>query len=69
MANNSVKPVFNCELSLLLELKNWSVDEAADALGDSALRLHRVLDGEEALGRTARLAIIALMHNLEPIEK
>ncbi len=57
-----------CNLQLLLEQKNWSVEQAAEALGDSPLRLYRVLEGEEPFGRTATLAALALKHNLPPIE-
>lgn len=68
MAANSKKIEVYCNLSDLLELKEWSVEEAAEALGDSPLRLYRVLEGEEPLGRTATLAAIALKHDLKPIE-
>ncbi len=68
MAALSIDHDQTCSLATLLQEKNWSVEEAAEALGDSTLRLYRVLEGEEALGRTASLAIIALMHDLEPIE-
>lgn len=57
-----------CNLTLLLNTKGWTVEEAASAIGDSTLRLYRVLDGDEKLGKTATLAAIALKSNLEPIE-
>lgn len=57
-----------CNLVVLLEQKGWTVEEAAEALGDSPLRLYRVLEGLEPLGRTACLAVLALQHNLDPLE-
>lgn len=68
MAANSKKIEVYCDLSALLEARNWSVEEAAEALGDSPIRLYRVLEGEEPLGRTATLATLALKHGLKPIE-
>jgi len=56
------------ELALLLEANGWSVEEAAEQLGDSPLRLYRVLEGDEHLGTTAFLAVMALKHNLRPVE-
>ena len=44
-----------------------TVEEVAEAIGDSPLRLYRVLEGLEPLGRTATLAIIALRNNLPTI--
>lgn len=58
-----------CLLRQLIEIKGWSVEEAAEALGDCAPRLYRVLELEESLGKTATLAAIALIHNLDPIER
>lgn len=61
-------PIINksidCNLELLLEMKGWGIEEAAEALGDSTLRLYRVLEGQEPLGKTATLAAIALKFNL-----
>ena len=54
----------NCNLTNLLEAKGWDVEEAAEALGDSPLRLYRVLEGLEPLGRTATLAALALKNDL-----
>jgi len=54
----------NCNLTYLLEAKGWDIDEAAKALGDSSLRLYRVLEGLEPFGRTATLAALALKNNL-----
>ena len=54
-----------CNLELLLEKRGWEIDEAAEALGDSPLRLYRVLEGEEPLGRTATLAALAILNRLE----
>ncbi|MEM9278367.1 MAG: hypothetical protein AAGA76_07320 [Pseudomonadota bacterium] len=58
----------HCTLSLLLERTGMTVEEAAEALGDSPLRLYRVLEGDEPLGRTAQLAAIALKNNLPEIK-
>ncbi len=62
------KTLVQSALNCLLDEKGWSVEEAAEALGDSPLRLYRVLEGDEELGRTASLATLALKHNLEPIK-
>lgn len=56
-----------CSLPLLLEKRGWEIDEAAEALGDSPLRLYRVLEGDEPLGRTATLAALAILNRLELI--
>jgi len=56
------------ELASLLAVKAWTVEQAAEALGDSPLRLYRVLEGDEALGTTAFLAVLALKNGLKPIE-
>ena len=53
----------------LLEKNNWSVEELAEAIGDSPLRIYRVLEGEEQLGKTAYLACIAILNDLSPVEK
>ena len=58
-----------CNLTLLLDEKGWTVEEAAEAIGDSPLRLCRVLEGDEKLGKTATLAVIAILHDLVPIER
>ena len=56
-----------CILSNFLEESAMSVEEVAEAIGDSPLRLYRVLEELEPLGRTATLAIIALKNNLPEI--
>lgn len=56
-----------CNLQLLLDVRGWTVEEAAIALGDTPDRLYRVLDGLEPLGRTATLAAVALKLNLDAI--
>lgn len=67
---NAVKVEYKkCDLSLLLDIKGWTVEEAAAALGDTPSRLHRVLDGREPLGRTATLAAVAVLNDLPPIER
>ena len=55
-------------LELVLNRLGWTIEELSIAMGDSPLRLYRVLEGIEALGLTAKLAIIALENNLDPIE-
>ncbi|MEM7216524.1 MAG: hypothetical protein AAF423_13360 [Pseudomonadota bacterium] len=57
-----------CTLSLLLSRTGMTVEHAAEALGDSPLRLYRVLEGVEPLGRTATLAAISLKNNLPEIQ-
>ncbi len=54
-------------LQTLLDEQGWTVEEAAEAMGDSPLRLYKVLEGAEELGRTATLAALALKHNLEAL--
>lgn len=58
-----------CELSLMLEQTGMSLEQVAEAIGDSSSRLSRVSEGTEPLGRTAALAILARLHNLPEIEK
>ena len=50
----------------IVENKN-SIQEAASLIGDDENRIARVLEGKETLGRTARLALVAVMSGLEPI--
>ena len=57
-----------CTFSQFLEMTGMTVEEAAEALGDSPLRLYRVLDGTEPLGRTAKLAALAVKCNLPEIK-
>ena len=57
----------NNTLGHLMATTGMSVEEVAEAIGDSPLRLYRVLEGLEPLGRTATLAIIALQNNLPTI--
>ena len=45
-----------------------TVEQAAEALGDSPLRLYRVLEGREPFGKTALLAAIAYKNNLPDIK-
>lgn len=45
-----------------------TVEELAIQIGDSPLRLYRVLSCEERLGKTARLAIEAVRQDLPAIE-
>ncbi len=51
-----------------LNATGLTVECAAVALGDSPLRLYRVLEGVEPLGRTAALAAAALTNNLPEIQ-
>jgi len=50
-----------------LETTGLSVEAAAEVLGDSPLRLYRVLEGLEPFGLTATLAAHALTHGLPAI--
>lgn len=56
-----------CNLQLLMDIRGWNIEEAAEALGDMPDRLKRVLDGLEPLGRTATLAAIAIKNDLDAI--
>ena len=55
-------------LGQFLNETGLTVEEAAEALGDSPLRLYRVLEGVEQMGLTAKLAAIAVKCNLPEIE-
>lgn len=55
------------ELKELLAAKGWNVQQAAEALGDDEARLERVLKGQESLGKTASLAVLAVLNDLPPI--
>lgn len=68
MALTNIISYSECNLQLLLDIRGWTIEEAAIALGDSPERLNKVLDGFEPLGRTATLAAIALKHNLDAID-
>lgn len=54
-------------LNELLENKCGSLEKAAKAIGDKPERLRDVLDGKADLGMTAKLAIIAVLNDIEPI--
>lgn len=69
LKNDNYNAEEQCVLRQLIEIKGWNVEEAAEALGDCPPRLYRVLELEEPLGKTATLAAIALIHNLNPIER
>lgn len=53
----------------LMEQNNWSVEELAEAIGDSPLRIYRVLEGDELLGKAASLAALAVHKDLQPVKK
>lgn len=55
------------KLRRCLQTTGRNVEELAEAIGDSPLRLYRVLNGEDALGRTTELALIALKSGLKPV--
>ena len=55
-------------LGQLIDKKNLSIDEVAEVIGDSPLRLYRVCDGDEDLGKVAELTIMAVLNDLPPIE-
>lgn len=57
------------EIKQFIAKKNWTLRQAADALGDSEARLQKVLNGEEPLGKTAALALNALKNGLSPINR
>ena len=49
--------------------KNWSLERLSDAIGDDPRRLERVMKGDEPLGKTAQLALIASFYGLAPISR
>ena len=49
--------------------KNWSLERLSDAIGDDPRRLERVMKGDEPLGKTAQLAILASYYGLAPISR
>ena len=59
--------ITKCNLQLLLDYKNWTLEEAAEAIGDDPKRLLRVQKGLEPMGRTALLAALAVKNDLPPI--
>ncbi len=60
--------ITKCNLQLLLDMKHWTIEEAADAIGDNPQRLQRVAEGLEPMGRTALLAALAIKNDLPPID-
>ena len=59
--------ITKCNLQLLLDFKGWTIEEAAQAIGDDPKRLHRVEQGLEPMGRTALLAALAVKNDLPPV--
>jgi len=55
-------------LESLMNQHNWSIKQLAVKIGDCPVRLTKVINGEEALGKTAELAAIAVKNRLSPIE-
>jgi len=55
-------------LRALMEKHDWTVEELSEVIGDSPLRIYRVLEAEESLGKVARLAAIAVYNGFLPIE-
>ena len=59
--------ITKCNLQLLLDYKDWTIEEAAEAIGDDPDRLVRVAKGLEPMGRTALLAALAVKNGLPPL--
>ena len=55
-------------LSKVLVDRDITVEEASELIGDSPLRLYRVLEGDEPLGRCAELALLAVINDLDPVD-
>lgn len=55
-------------LAEYLQETGQSVEQLAEEIGDSPMRLYRVLSGEETLGVTAKLAIDAVKQELPAID-
>lgn len=58
-----------CILTELMKRKKWDLQQVADNIGDDLQRLKSVMNGNEDLGKTANLAIAAIMHNLPTIDQ
>ena len=52
-----------------MSYKSWDLQQVSDAIGDSPERLERVIQGDEPLGKTAQLALLANYYGLAPISR
>lgn len=55
-------------LQSLIADRDITIEEASELIGDSPLRLYRVLEGDEPLGRCAELALLAVINDLDPVD-
>ncbi|MEM7067236.1 MAG: hypothetical protein AAF478_00005 [Pseudomonadota bacterium] len=56
-------------LNAVMEAKQWELERLAAEIGDDCARLRRVLEGEEELGQTATLALLAVVHGIPAIAR
>lgn len=57
-----------CILTKLMNSKCWDLCQVANNIGDDFKRLEGVMNGTGKLGKTAHLAIAAVLHDIAAIE-